>query len=118
MNDELRASLPADVAAAIDYQEQSGGKPVLVSTTAAELPWVVFRAPRLSDVALYTTQASPSGAGPLMASIGLARLLVVHPAAPNLQRIVETKPFLVLRAVQALLQDLGLGARAEKKSLS
>lgn len=118
MNDELRASLPADVVAAIDNQEQAGGRPVLISTTAPELPWVVFRAPRLSDVALYTSQAAPSGVGPLMASVGLARLLVVHPAAPDLQRIVDTKPFLVLRAVQALLKDLGLDARAEKKSLN
>lgn len=90
-------------------------RPMLIETTCEALPWVVFKFPSIRDLSEYTKQASV--VGPLQASIGLfASMVQGLPAGATTESILSTKPMVVMRAVQAVLRDLGLDARAEKKS--
>ena len=89
---------------------------VAVQTDSPDLPWILFRKPTLHDVSLYTRESREN---PLMGAIGLGRMVAIGlPAGIDLQVLIETKPFVLMRAVQVLLADLGLGTRAEKKSLN
>jgi len=88
---------------------------MLIETTCEALPWVVFKFPSIRDLSEYTKQASV--VGPLQASVGLfVSMAQGLPAGTTTESILSTKPMVVMRAVQAVLRDLGLDARAEKKS--
>lgn len=95
---------------------QAGYSVVAVQTDSPNLPWILFRKPSLQDVSLYTRESREN---PLMGAIGLGRMVAIGlPAGIDLQALIEIKPFVLMRAVQVLLAELGLGVRAEKKSLN
>lgn len=112
-------SVDADIAAAVKSVMASGipGGPAFpVVTTSPDLPWCVFRIPFL-DVCSSYVRASRED--PLMGAMGMARMTIVAlPQGVDLEALIASKPFVVMRAVQVLLAELGLSTRAEKKSLN
>jgi hypothetical protein len=112
-------AVDARIHAAAEQIASQGLRPILVSIAGVEgFPEILFKTPTLGQLSTYTFQASQPAVGPLLASIGLARQIAVIPSARDLEPIVSSAPYAILRAVQVVLRDLGLGARAEKKSLS
>lgn len=109
--------IPDEVRAAAESVASQGFRPVVISTTDSSLPFVVFSAPTIAQLSQYTAKASDASIGPLVAAVGLARMSVAYPSLEHLNSVLALKPFAVMRAVQALLADFGLSARAEKKSL-
>lgn len=109
---EQPATLPEILAAL----KEKGHRCIPIQTSSPDLPWIVFRMPSLGELSGYTFQASQAEVGPLMATIGLARILTLA-ASHEVREVIELKPFVVMRAVQALLAELGLAVKAEKKSL-
>lgn len=109
--------IPDEARAAAESVTAQGARPVVISTTDPSLPFLVFAAPTISQLSQYTAKASDASIGPLVSAVGLARMSVAYPSIDQLNAVVNLKPFVVMRAVQALLADFGLSARAEKKSL-
>ena len=105
-----------DVKSICEQMTQRGERFVAATTTDENLPWVVFSVPSLGVLSQYVAQAGDASAGPLMGAIGLARICVRYPAKDAVEAVVAARPFVVMRAVQVLLRELGLSARAEKKS--
>lgn len=109
------SDLPEDVLAVASQITKLGGVPVVVSTTDPDLPFVVFARPNLGELSQYVAKASDAAVGPLLAAVGLARQTAKFPS--SLASIEAARPFVIMRAVQAMLADLGLSAKAQKKSL-
>ena len=105
------ATLPEILAAL----KEKGHRCITIQTSSPDLAWIIFRMPTLGELSGYTFQASQPETGPLMATIGLARILTLA-ASHEVRDVIDSKPFVVMRAVQALLAELGLAAKAEKKS--
>lgn len=101
-----------------DQIQAAGGRAILVATNDELLPEILFRAPTIGEISRYILEASSPETGPVIAAAGLARICVAHDHSERLGAAIARKPLLVMRAVQVLLRDLGLSARAEKKSLS
>lgn len=110
-------ALPEDVLAVAVQIRSMGGFPIVVSSTDAGLPYVVFQRPNLADLSGYVSKASDAAVGPLLAAVGLCRVAVRFPAPDTLKVIEVERPFVIMRCVQAMLADLGLSAKAQKKSL-
>lgn len=110
-------SVEADIQAAVKQLSAIPGSPLLpVTTTSPDLPWCIFRIPTLDICAEYVKASRES---PLFGAMGLARMtLVAMPEGSDLELLIATKPFVVMRAVQVLLAEVGLATRAEKKSLN
>lgn len=110
----LTPAMESDIRGALAQLKAAGDSDVVViETTSADLPWIIFRAPTLRNLSEYTATARHD---PLMASIGLARVLAV--AVPfELEAAIARIPFVVKRAADTVLQQYGLGASAQKKSL-
>lgn len=86
----------------------------VLTSTSPMLPWIIVMQPQLQHFASY---ASAARQDPLMASIGLIRILTVA-SSIELEASIAAAPFAVMRVCQVLLQGYGLGASAEKKSLN
>ena len=110
-------SVEADLRAAVAALGNMRGGPILpVTTTAPELPWCVFRTPSLDICGQYVQQSREN---PLLGAMGLARVcMAAAPEGFSLEALIASKPFVVMRAVQVLLGEMGLSTRAEKKSLN
>lgn len=106
----------ADVQALCAQMSERGERSVAATTTDESLPWVVFAVPSLGILSQYVAQAGDAAVGPLQGAVGLARICVRYPTREVLEGVVAVKPFVVMRAVQVLLRELGLSARSEKKS--
>ena len=109
--------IPPEIISVIETLETSGQRPILVATSDVDLPFVVFCIPTIKDLSTYVAKASDASVGPLMAAIGLSRISAHYPSQDHIEKTVRLRPFVVMRAVQVLLGELGLAARAEKKSL-
>lgn len=101
-----------------EEMQAAGRRPILVATSDELLPEILFRAPTIGEISTYVLQASLPETGPVIAAAGLARICVSKGHAELLAGAIDRKPLLVMRAIQVILRDLGLSARAEKKSLS
>lgn len=108
--------IPDEIKSASEKLTAAGTRHVVVSTTDASLPFVIFGIPTLGQLSQYVAQAGDASVGPLMASIGIARMTIQYPSGLVLEDVVKVRPFVVMRAVQVLLRELGLSTRAEKKS--
>lgn len=106
---------PATLPEILATLKEKGYRCITIQTSSPELPWIVFRVPTLGELSGYTFQASQAEVGPLMAMVGLSRILTLA-ASHEVRDVIELKPFVIMRAVQALLAELGLAAKAEKKS--
>ena len=109
--------LPSDVLDAVAKIRTLGGAPVVVASTDPQLPFVVFERPNLAALSGYVSKASDATVGPLLAAVGLARTSAKYPSPEILSGIEIQRPFVIMRCVQALLADLGLSVKAQKKSL-
>lgn len=109
--------IPDEVKAASERLTGMGERHVVVATTDSELPFAIFSIPTLGQLSQYVAQAGDANCGPLLAAVGLARITGRFPAGDVIEGMVRARPFVVMRAVQVLLRELGLSARAEKKSL-
>lgn len=95
--------------------QETGQRAMVIGTTSSALPWAVVLIPMLPDLSMYTLEAQKDG--PLMAAVRLFQKVARgFPEGVTLETVVHKEPFVILRIVQALLKDLGLEARAEKKS--
>lgn len=110
------SDLPEEVLQAAAQITRLGGVPVVVSTTDPDLPFVVFVRPNLGELSQYVAKASDASVGPLLAAVGLARQTAKFPLQ-SIPAIESARPFVIMRAIQAMLADLGLSAKAQKKSL-
>lgn len=113
MSDEF----PSEVLDAAAKISALGGFPVVVSSTDPQLPFVVFERPNLAALSSYVAKASDASVGPLLAAVGLARTSSRYPSSEILAGMEIRRPFVIMRCVQALLADLGLSVKAQKKSL-
>lgn len=95
---------------------QTRGLRVYAVTTSDEsLPWALFMVPTLDLCDGYASRARTS---PVTAAVELfQRILVGHPQGVDPMLLIQERPFVALRAMQALLASLGLTVSAEKKSL-
>ena len=109
--------IPDEVRNASERLTSQGERHVVVSTTDKDLPFVIFAVPALGQLSQYVAQAGDAACGPLLAAVGLSRITGRYPAAQVIEDMVRLRPFVVMRAIQVLLRELGLSARAEKKSL-
>lgn len=109
--------LPSEVLDAATKIRTLGGAPVVVASTDPQLPFVVFERPNLAALSGYVSKASDAAVGPLLAAVGLARTSAKYPSPEILSGIEIQRPFVIMRCVQALLADLGLSVKAQKKSL-
>lgn len=112
----MSGDTPDVVKALCEQMTQCGERFVVATTTDENLPWVVFAVPSLGLLSQYVAQAGDASVGPLQGAVGLARVCVRYPGPEVIASVVATKPFVVMRAVQVLLREMGLSARAEKKS--
>ena len=113
----MSTEIPAAVLEAAEKVRSLGGFPLLVATTDKDLPFVVFSRPNIEQLSQYVAKASDASVGPLLAAIGLSRISAKYPDASVLSGVELVRPFAIMRAVQALLADLGLSVKAQKKSL-
>lgn len=102
--------------AASEALTSRGERHVVVGTSDSLLPFAIFTIPTLGQLSQYSAQAGDASTGPLLASVGIARMAIRYPSSTILEDVVKARPFVVMRAVQVLLRELGLSARAEKKS--
>lgn len=109
--------LPEDVLAVAAQIKSMGGFPIVVSSTDPGVPYMVFLRPNLAELSGYVAKASDAAVGPLLAAVGLSRVSSRYPAADTLKAVEIERPFVIMRCVQAMLVDLGLSAKAQKKSL-
>lgn len=113
----MSEEFPKEVLDAAAQIKSMGGFPIVVASTDAGLPFVVFQRPNLVDLSGYVAKASDAAVGPLVAAVGLCRVTARFPS-PDVFRVIENeRPFVIMRCVQAMLADLGLSAKAQKKSL-
>jgi len=103
--------------AASEALTSRGERHVVAATSDPLLPYAIFSIPTLGQLSQYTGQAGDASVGPLVASVGIARMTIRYPSSTILEDVVKARPFTVMRAVQVLLRELGLSTRAEKKSL-
>lgn len=110
------AEVPAEMRALADQLVANGARPILIETSDPDHPFVMAKAVRVEALSAYLVAAS--GSNTLQGAIGIARTSFVSLIGAELEAVIARKPLFVLRVVQALLRDHGLGTRAEKKSLS
>ena len=113
---ELIPDHEKDLREAHDKVVSMGIRPFPVVTNHPALPWVIVRIPSMAECDAY---ALASRSAPLSAAIQLFhQCSVACPADFNPGEAFRLTPFLPMRALQVLLGSLGLGVRAEKKSLT
>lgn len=108
---------PPEVLEAAARIRALGGFPVVVASTDPQLPFVVFERPNLAALSSYVAKASDAAVGPLLAAVGLSRTSAKYPSPEIFSGMEIQRPFVIMRCVQALLADLGLSVKAQKKSL-